>query len=378
MPDAITESFCERCGTRYTFSAPARLNPVRKTRGLATGIKQYLTSTNSLSDAVTNALHQEVESLSERQMEAYHEVFSFCIECRQYACRDKCWNDRLGRCLSCAPATALQDGVESWPGQDLLEPILSGTRPTEDEAPEVVAVAEAIPAWPGADVPAGEDETHADELPAAASETVSAPVVEDDVPTIVQAEEPEAEPVPAAPVVVEAEPEVAPEPEPEPAPVVAAEQDAVSGETPTPDPRVAIEWTLDDPVVEEASPEIVVLHPDPRGDAAAFPEIPAERIAAVVETPEAAARRAQLETLGLPDPGREVPVAARPSVLPYRSLPAPQPMTAPSPLWDASTRKVAGVELDAFRVRECEHCALSLSASARFCRRCGMRQARSA
>ena len=31
--ETLTESFCERCGTRYEFSAPTRLNPLRKRAG---------------------------------------------------------------------------------------------------------------------------------------------------------------------------------------------------------------------------------------------------------------------------------------------------------------------------------------------------------
>ena len=33
LTETLTESFCERCGTRYEFKAPTRLNPLRKTRG---------------------------------------------------------------------------------------------------------------------------------------------------------------------------------------------------------------------------------------------------------------------------------------------------------------------------------------------------------
>jgi ribosomal protein L40E len=45
--------------------------------------------------------------------------------------------------------------------------------------------------------------------------------------------------------------------------------------------------------------------------------------------------------------------------------------------WDASAREVAGA-MTSIGVQACGHCGLSLSASARFCRRCGTRQARSA
>ena len=39
LTQTLTESFCERCGTRYEFTAPTRLNPLRKTRGLFGGFE---------------------------------------------------------------------------------------------------------------------------------------------------------------------------------------------------------------------------------------------------------------------------------------------------------------------------------------------------
>jgi ribosomal protein L40E len=45
--------------------------------------------------------------------------------------------------------------------------------------------------------------------------------------------------------------------------------------------------------------------------------------------------------------------------------------------WEASAREVAGV-MSNIGVQACGECGLSLSASARFCRRCGTPQARSA
>jgi ribosomal protein L40E len=45
--------------------------------------------------------------------------------------------------------------------------------------------------------------------------------------------------------------------------------------------------------------------------------------------------------------------------------------------WEASAREVAGA-ISHVGVQSCGDCGLSLSASARFCRRCGTPQARSA
>jgi ribosomal protein L40E len=166
--------------------------------------------------------------------------------------------------------------------------------------------------------------------------------------------EPEPEP---EPVVAEVEPEpvvAAVEPEPEPEPV-----------TP-PTPRIA-------PISE------TILH---------FPTRPTpepasrEPVAAEADTPEVAARRAQLDMLGLGDAG-EGAVADRPSVLPYRSrgaTPTPAEMAAVRAnggFWEASAREVAGAAANV-GVQNCGQCGLSLSATARFCRRCGTRQAQPA
>ena len=101
MVDTLTESFCERCGTRYEFQAPTRLNPLRKTRGLFGGLRNYLTSQDALSDAMGDAMRSEEDNLASAQLDAFHESFNFCIDCRQYTCVN-CWNDTAGRCRSCA------------------------------------------------------------------------------------------------------------------------------------------------------------------------------------------------------------------------------------------------------------------------------------
>jgi hypothetical protein len=164
---------------------------------------------------------------------------------------------------------------------------------------------------------------------------------------------------------VEAEPEpMAAEVEAEPEPVSPA------AEGPQPVPQMA-------PISE------TILH---------FPTRPAEptgpadepAVAAEVDTPELAARRAQLDLLGLGDPGEGAVTPGRPAVLPYRSRGA-TPSRAELAMraaggpgfWEASAREVAGAAAQ-IGVQNCGECGLSLSATARFCRRCGTRQARSA
>ena len=102
MLDTLTESFCERCGTRYEFEAPEKLTTTRKARGVISGLKNYIMSQDSLSDSVNDAMRSQAEVLASKQLDAFHDSFSFCIDCRQYTCTN-CWNDDAGRCQSCQP-----------------------------------------------------------------------------------------------------------------------------------------------------------------------------------------------------------------------------------------------------------------------------------
>jgi hypothetical protein len=111
LTQTLTETFCERCGTRYEFSAPTRLNPLRKTRGLIGGLKNYLTSQDALGDALDDAMRNEEGALASAQLEAFHEAFNFCIDCRQYTCVS-CWNDDAGRCRTCVPVPGTDDLAE--------------------------------------------------------------------------------------------------------------------------------------------------------------------------------------------------------------------------------------------------------------------------
>ena len=56
--------------------------------------------------AFEDILEVLVVGITERQaaaqLDAFHESFNFCIDCRQYTCGN-CWNEAEGRCLSCAP-----------------------------------------------------------------------------------------------------------------------------------------------------------------------------------------------------------------------------------------------------------------------------------
>jgi hypothetical protein len=516
LTETLTESFCERCGTRYEFAAPTRLNPLRKTRGLFGGLRNYLTSQDALSDAIGDAMRSEEEGLASAQLDAFHESFNFCIDCRQYTCVN-CWNDDAGRCRSCAPVPGTDDlaerlaaslaapplpaggelsrglGLEVWPTSDLPSDELVATNGHPVEA---WPAAEGFPAQleqegePGPDWIAAEVEPEPAVAEADLQFEPEPAVAEADVPfepepaaahfgieperePITAEIEPEPEPVAAQwelepepftqafeptswpieaqlapePVVAEVEPEPAPRPvlrvvawdedssyeilepepfaaaaefetepfvaevepelepfvaaaEPEPEPVVAEvepEPEPVVAEVePEPEPFVAAAEPEPEPVVAEVKPEPeprptpiapriapireTILHFPPRP---APPDRPVEQepAAAIDDTPELAARRAQLDLLGLGDPGQG-PVAAGPQPLPYRSRGAgagqeelARQAVLRGSFWEASAREVAAGHVG---VQSCGECGLSLSANARFCRRCGTRQAQSA
>jgi hypothetical protein len=103
MPDH-TDSFCERCGTRYAFVADAPKGPsLKAARVLAKGLRNFvLTDGQSLSDSLEVARHEDSHESSTRITEAFHRTFNFCMQCRQYAC-GRCWNAGAGACLSCIP-----------------------------------------------------------------------------------------------------------------------------------------------------------------------------------------------------------------------------------------------------------------------------------
>jgi hypothetical protein len=71
MTELLTESFCERCGTRYELGTPEPMNRTRKTRGLVTGLRQFILSdTDSLSDSISDAMRAEEEALAAHQIDA--------------------------------------------------------------------------------------------------------------------------------------------------------------------------------------------------------------------------------------------------------------------------------------------------------------------
>jgi ribosomal protein L40E len=446
LADTLTESFCERCGTRYEFNAPTRLNPLRKTRGLFGGLKNYLTSQDDLSDAIGDAMRDEEGALASAQLDAFHASFNFCIDCRQYTCVN-CWNDDAGRCRSCAPVAGTDDlterlaaslgagaaeatwveepmvesaelnrrlGTDQWPTSDLPEPGLNGNAALTESWP--VAEAQVTPdvepeRFVGADGFVYETQAQADAASAAyaqqqeaAAAAAAAAAAEE-----AAAAEPDWEAVAAELAIEQAAVEAEP-PAPSPLRVTAWDEDAayevetepvVAEAAPEPEPVVAeaAPEPEPEPVVAEATPEpepeplpaptpiapisqTILRFPGPPASTPAAGE-EQQPVAAEADTPELAARRAQLDLLGLGDPGQG-PVEADQKVLPYRSRGAAATSAELAALaaqgarfWEASAREVASA-VGNVGIQNCGECGLSLSANARFCRRCGTRQARSA
>ena len=125
MPEILTESFCERCGTRYTFesAAPRKTRRLGQIKTLSKGMKNWVMSDDtSLDEAMAAARNDDDRELTSQQLDAFHATFNFCMTCRQYTCGN-CWNTAEGRCLTCAPHL----GHEILPG-----PVPGAGRPRAD------------------------------------------------------------------------------------------------------------------------------------------------------------------------------------------------------------------------------------------------------
>jgi hypothetical protein len=304
MPEILTESFCERCGTRYTFeSAAPKQKRLGRFKVLSQGFKNFVMSDDtSLDEAFAAARNDEEREAVTQQLDAFHKTFNFCMNCRQYTCSN-CWNEVEGRCLTCAPHLghevlpapfrALETngngaGVEeaprldglAWPTLDL--PPESASPTAELAWPETAEVAEAeaavtpppstredgLPDWatlvPDESPPTSEEPEFAPPEPADLETLLThpAPAPEETAPTEVPADE---SPIEVAetgvePAAAEAlEPVVeAPEPVVEaPEPVVAEAAEPDTAEAPEPvvaEPEVA-EPLVAEPVAETAEPE---------------------------------------------------------------------------------------------------------------------------
>jgi len=405
MPEILTESFCERCGTRYTFeSAAPRATSLRGIKTLTRGLKNFVLSDDTTMDEAMAAARSEAErDVTSQQLDAFHSTFNFCMSCRQYTCSN-CWNEAEGQCLTCSPHLGREILPAPFPTLDAAhshavaatngspEPgVLDG--PTEwpvmaldEAAPDVEAVAATEPVDeidlgarlaalvpdPVAEEPreiapveaASSDEPAAaiDE-PAAAIELTPAieglgpdQSLEEALAAFEQEHSAEAETAPAA----EVEP-VAAEVEP-----VAAEAPGVAA--PPSDDRI------DQPVWLPVAPDPV------QGSAAEAPD--GNGLAAAASAPPEPQWPSEPQWPNQPQWPSTRTATPRPNTILGRPT---VPTGGIDALWAASSRDVlaptqAGAPLlpgqpAPLAAQPCVNCGLSLSATARFCRRCGTAQA---
>jgi hypothetical protein len=104
MTEVLTEAFCERCGTRYTFEWIGNLTgPLGAIGRLGRGFRHFGSDPgSSLDEAFAVARSEPEQRATTRWLEAFHRTFTFCLSCRQFTCPE-CWNAVEGRCLTCAP-----------------------------------------------------------------------------------------------------------------------------------------------------------------------------------------------------------------------------------------------------------------------------------
>jgi ribosomal protein L40E len=428
MTEILTESFCERCGTRYTFqsAAPTRA-PMKRLKVLSKGLKNYvLSDETSLEDAFADARGDEERAISSGQLDAFHQTFNFCMSCRQYTCAN-CWNEPENRCLTCAPDLSREVLPAAFPDLDPMAGIAPLDVPSapanEDRAALLTAAA-----WPEVDLPRDDEVATGSNGTAEASIEVAAeapavagPVVDSTAPPVTEGPPS----IPPAPVVAPTTPAAAETTVPdvasdERAAAAAAQTSALLARfRPDKDLDEALAAYERETAPPPTAPEAAQAAEEPAAEVPAAAEAPAAAevpaaaeapapAAAEAESPPAAATperrddRVEIPTWRIvaPDPGTAEPGAMPPVVTPsttpttpvwppaaasgastgegpqWPSAPflaaAPPAARARDAMWAASSLEV--VEKAAGGVQSCVSCGLPLSATARFCRRCGSRQ----
>jgi ribosomal protein L40E len=444
MAEVVTESFCERCGTRYTFEATApHRRGTGRIRTLTRGVRNFVANDDaSFAEAMAAAREDDTRSASSQQLDAFHLTFNFCMTCRQYTCGN-CWNSGVGECLSCAPDLSLEVLPAAFPDLAVVPPDTQASTFPEPAHPNVAASA-----WPTSDrrpvpeaarigaagLPAAEpiDETEDD---AAAPETAIelSPLELSAIQSALTRHVGRPDHGPAAPAkrdepagleaaviphaAVEAGPIVA-QPGGTPEPVAGARTETrrllqrfrprreratpVATSTASTGPAVAavaVEPAVAAVAVEPAvavdelagaDPEPPPVAPEP-GTAEAPPE-PPPAAAPAFQRPDVAVQPTwrMVAPDGAPpgEPQSAPPAWATPGsvtrresdAIPSASWAARVATARPfeSPVWAASSRDVLGAEAPGAAgpvgIQSCVSCGLSLSANARFCRRCGTRQ----
>jgi hypothetical protein len=463
MTEILTESFCERCGTRYTFEvARPQTSRIVRVRAFTKGVRNFvLSDDSSFSEAMAEARGEEERAATSLQLDEFHKTFNFCLSCRQYTCGN-CWNDIEGRCLSCAPvpeteATVAPAAEAVAVAEAVIEPpapIEASAWPTIDlppaPAPVEAAIVEAVE--PEAEAPVDATaapvvETPA-EVPLAAAaatpllagmepgESLEDAIAAYEASQLAEAAAAVPEPVVAEaavgePVGVEPEPvgavtavDLAPDAQPEPVVAEAAVTKAAVTEAAVAEPPVveAAAAQVGPEVVEAAAaqvePELVEAAAEPELEPAAAVAAPsAVEPVAVEAEPVSIAPEPAIPAAAVAEPAPPPPATPQPTLesgwltvapddgqapswptTPAWPVPSPRrdvpstlagrplvPQGDSALLWAASAREVMAGSLSGAQQaasspvavatpQPCVGCGLPLSASARFCRRCGTRQ----
>ncbi|HEX7950866.1 MAG TPA: hypothetical protein VF494_10995 [Candidatus Limnocylindrales bacterium] len=460
MSEILTESFCERCGTRYTFESARPKIRLKGVKVLSRGLKNFVLSDDTTMDEAMAAARSETDrEATAHQLDAFHKTFNFCMSCRQYTCPN-CWNEVEARCQSCAPLPEREladhevvppafPGLVTLAGATAAEPAPNGANGHDhveligEPAADAAAVSPEVTTEPAAKATSQTaglfrrfrpGQSLDDELAAFERERSDAqrkaPVepeglAQSRVPVEPAAPAEPAAPVETAPEVSEAVPGVvfetaaeATAETPIEAPMEPAAEtpiEAIGAATAETVVEAAVEPIGDDlaaepvedtsaepasgePVSEAAPAEAAVeaaaasAESEPVAPTAAdVVEQPTWRITAPdVEAPAAGAPARPDERVPLQATGPSVPPAepqwpVRPewpapqasAGLPFLGRPA-QPPSGVDSLWAASNRELVATPPAPGRsmsgIQPCISCGLSLSANARFCRRCGTLQ----
>src|SRR4051794_13621822 len=216
MTEILTESFCERCGTRYTFESARPRIRLKGVKTVSRGLKNFVLSDETSMDEAMAAARADTErEATSYQLDAFHKTFNFCMSCRQYTCPN-CWNEAEARCLTCAPHLGRE--VLPAPFPDLAvngagyEDLTAGgairVEGNGAHAPGAMPVQEAVPA------PAQADEIDVAARLAALTMTFEPREVRDEPEAVVEAEKaevPEAVVEPEAMVQAETVEQIQPE-----------------------------------------------------------------------------------------------------------------------------------------------------------------------
>jgi len=378
MAEILTESFCERCGTRYTFESPARrTNPLGALGTVGRGLRNFVASPDqTIDEAFAVARAESEQKATAHQLEAFHQTFNFCLSCRQYTCGN-CWNPVEGRCQSCAPMPEAEMLPAAQVGSDApvvfeamaiaraaAVPVIELPASIDDEASEAVGTPDAIETSEAVETEDAGDALSLEQL------------VADDLDVALP--EFSVEPFAEAAPVAEPEAEAVAEPEPEPAYDLEPQAEAEA----EPEPEMA-----------ESEPEVAAAESEPAAEPEAAPRRGGSSLPdfppGVSLDDEIAAYDLRVASLAVPPVMPAPPVAQPPAAMPIAATVEPIATSQPEPPAAKSQALppifVAGAVPDlpaaspaalpiAQTTGTCSSCGLSVSASARFCRRCGTPQ----